>query len=332
MAKLTDIPTLQVAESSASANQRRDHSVFLRWWIYQRERFPIFLHGSLIAAFSFCMVSYSSLVRGLVRVPDGKTLLVAFASSLIFFWQMRVADEYKDYADDARYRPYRPVPRGLISLRELSTVALAGGVVQFVLALWLAPALLPFLLLVWIYLALMTREFFVSAWLKAHPLVYMWTHMLIIPLIDLYGTACDWRAAGAMPSDALVFLLWVSFCNGFALELGRKIRAPHDEEYGVETYSSLWGRKRAVCAWYGALVATALGVILTARASGFALPELVLFSPLLLVAAVIAVCFLRRPLEGRGKWIETFAGSWTLLVYLSLGVLPLVWHLIAKGA
>ena len=331
MAKLADMPRLNSSTASPHETEQRAHGVLARWWIYQRERFPIFLHGALIAAFSFCMVSYSSLARGFVRIPDGKALIVAFATAFIFFLQMRIADEFKDFADDSRYRPYRPVPRGLISLRELGVVALAGGAVQFALALWLSPALLPFLLLVWVYLGLMTREFFVSAWLKAHPIVYMWSHMLIIPLIDLYGTACNWRVAGAAAPNVLIFLLCVSFCNGFALELGRKIRAPHDEEAGVETYSFLWGRKRAVIAWSGALLATAISVVLAAQELGLVWIEALLFGALLLVAAAIAVSFLRRPLAGRGKWIEAFAGTWTLLVYLSLGVLPLIWQLIAKG-
>ena len=35
-----------------------------RWWIYQRERFPIVGHGALIAAFSLSAVCYSMLRRG----------------------------------------------------------------------------------------------------------------------------------------------------------------------------------------------------------------------------------------------------------------------------
>jgi|GEM_PF-89116 hypothetical protein len=302
-----------------------------RWWIYQRERFPIFLHGSLIAAFSFCMVSYSSLARGYVRVPNGKSLIVAFLTAFMFFLQMRIADEFKDFQEDARYRPYRPVPRGLISLRELGVLGITGGFVQLALALWLSPALLPFLIGTWLYLGLMTREFFIGHWLRAHPLVYMWTHMLILPLIDLYCTACNWRVAGAAAPGALFILLCVSFFNGFCLEIGRKIRAPQDEENGVETYSFLWGRKRAVIAWYSALIATAFCACAAASQTGFALAEAVLFASLLVAAAMIATGFLRHPAAGRGKWIELFAGSWTLLVYLSLGVLPLVWQLIAKG-
>jgi hypothetical protein len=304
---------------------------FARWWIYQRERFPIFTHGPLIAAFSFCMVSYSSLVRGYVRIPDAKALLVAFVTAFIFFLQMRIADEFKDYAEDARYRSYRPVPRGLISLRELGSVGIIGGAIQLGLALWLSTALLPFLLGVWLYLGLMTREFFIGPWLRKHPIVYMWSHMLIIPLIDLYGTACDWHVAGVAAPNGLIFLICVSFFNGFVLEIGRKLRVPQDEETGVETYSFLWGRRRATLVWGGALAVTALSVCLAASKTGFARPEVVLFSALLLMAAGIATRFLLRPVTGRGKWIELFSGLWTLLVYLSLGVLPLIWQLVAKG-
>lgn len=314
-----------------SAAEGGDGGKLAHWWIYQRERFPIFTHGPLIAAFSCCMVSYSSLMRGYVRIPDARALLVAFITAFIFFLQMRIADEFKDYADDALYRPYRPVPRGLISLRELGIVGIIGGAIQLGLALWLSPALLPFLLGVWAYLGLMTREFFVSSWLKKHPIVYMWSHMLIIPLIDLYGTACDWHVAGAPAPNGLIFLICVSFFNGFVLEIGRKLRVPQDEETGVETYSFLWGRRRATLVWGGALAVTALSVCLAASKTGFTIPEVGLFSALLLVAAGLATRFLQRPIVGRGKEIELFSGLWTLLVYLSLGVLPLIWQLVAKG-
>ena len=65
-----------------------------------------------------------------------------------------------------------------------------------VLALVLQPSNAWLLAGAWIYLALMTREFFAAAWLKRHPVVYMTSHMVILPLVDLYATACDWGVAG----------------------------------------------------------------------------------------------------------------------------------------
>ncbi len=76
----------------------------------------------------------------------------------------------------------------------------------------------------------------------------MASHMLILPLVDLYATACDWRVGGRAPAppDGLAWFLVVSYLNGMVIEIGRKTRAPADEEHGVETYSALWGVRGAV--------------------------------------------------------------------------------------
>jgi 4-hydroxybenzoate polyprenyltransferase len=166
----------------------------------------------------------------------------------------------------------------------------------------------------------------VRDWLKAHPAAYMWSHMLILPLIDLYGTACDWRVANVAPPLGLGILLFVSFCNGFILEIGRKIRAPEDEEYGVETYSALWGRRRAVTCWLIALTITAIGAALAT----FQIEtpwEIALYAIVAVLALVVGLRFLRRPTPGSGKPLELLSGLWTLVLYLSLGAIPLALRL-----
>ena len=142
-------------------------------------------------------------------MPSAAALLVAFVTSLLFFLQLRIADEFKDYEDDARYRPYRAGParardaaragvgrrrrRGRFSSRWRSGWSHR----------WSGCSGSPGL-----YLALMTREFFAARWLKRHPVVYMTSHMVILPLVDLYATACDWWVAG--PSSAAARLVLVS--------------------------------------------------------------------------------------------------------------------------
>src|SRR5690242_5377099 len=112
---------------------------FRRWWIYQRERFPLLGHGPLIAAFSFSALSFSTLLRGQLTLPSIGPVLVAFVTALLFFLQLRIADEFKDFEEDRRYRPYRPVPRGLVTLRELAVLGILCALVQMGLALWLMP-------------------------------------------------------------------------------------------------------------------------------------------------------------------------------------------------
>jgi 4-hydroxybenzoate polyprenyltransferase len=293
-----------------------------RLWIYQSERFPIFAHGLLIAAFSVSAMGLSSLLRGQTHLPPLGTVAAGFASSFLFFLQLRITDEFKDADDDARYRPYRPVPRGLVSLHQLAAIGVGAGVVQLALALLVYPKLIFILIVVWAYLGLMTKEFFVSAWLKRHPVIYMISHMLIMPFIDFYVTAFDWFVAGGGPPSGLGWFLAVSFFNGTVVEVGRKIRAPQDEEQGVETYSALWGPRTAVRTWLGAMVLTAICSLLAAAHISFVAVDLVVLCALILLASVLANAYLQTMQTAQARRIEQMSGLWTLCMYLSLGALP----------
>jgi 4-hydroxybenzoate polyprenyltransferase len=299
-----------------------------RWNSYQRERFPVLAHGPLIAAFSSGAVCYSAQLRAVAGasrpsiVPE--SLVVAFVSCLLFFFQLRVSDEFKDLEEDTRWRPYRPVPRGLVTLRELGWLAVVAAVIQLAGALWLAPRLVGPLVLVWAYAGLMTKEFWARDWLARHPFTVLWSHMLIMPLIDLYATACDWLAAGtgAPPGLGLLWFLVASFFNGMVVEIGRKIRVPADEEAGVQTYSSTWGRRRAVLAWLVVMGLTTLFATLAAHAVGATAVVLGILGVLLVVAIVEGSRFLATERANRGKRIEMLSGVWTIGMYLGVGVVP----------
>lgn len=298
-----------------------------RWIVYQRERFPLAAYGLMAAAFAASGVCFSSLVRGRVALPSAGALLVAFVTSLLFFLQLRIADEFKDAEHDARYRPHRPVQRGLVSLRELAAVGIGAAVVQLALAIALEPGLVWLLGIAWVYFALMTREFFVPRWLKRHPVVYMTSHMVILPLVGLYATACDWRVAGLqLPPSGLYWFLAVNYLSGMVVEIGRKIRAPANEEPGVETYSALWGARGAVCVW---LIALLLASVAAWRASvhiDAATAILAVVMVLAVVCVLEAIRFLREQTARGGKSIELISGVWVVVLYVNLGIAPLVYR------
>ena len=301
------------APEKASAN---------RWWVYQKERFPLAAYAPLIAAFGYAAVGYSALARG-AAVPGWRQALVAFLTSLLFFLELRLADEFKDFEDDLQYRSYRPVQRGLVKLRELAWIAAGCAALQLLLALWLSVRLLPVLGITWAYVLLMSKEFFVPKWLKRHALLYMLSHMIITPMIFLYASACDWITAGSSrPANGLLWMLAVGYFNGMVVEIGRKVRAPEDEENGVETYSFLWGRQNAVFAWLSVNAITAAFAYVAAREIHITRVAMSLLLPALAASAVAAGAFLANSKKGRGKWIEGMSGVWALLTYLSLGPLP----------
>jgi 4-hydroxybenzoate polyprenyltransferase len=285
-----------------------------RWWVYQRERFPVVLHGVIIAVFSLSATAYSSRVRG-AAFPALPNVIVAFGSAFLFFLQLRILDEFKDCDEDVAYRPYRAVPRGVVSLRELGRVGVAAAAIQAALAAWLDTRLLIFLAIVWAYMALMRTEFFVPRWLKAHPLSYLGSHMVIVPLIAGFATACDWLAASASPPPAVAWFLLVSFFNGLVIEIGRKIRVPEDEERGVPTYSAAWGVPGAVAAWVVVVAATAFCAVLAPRV-GWALVVV----PACALMAILGWRFVSQPRSKSAKLIEQVSGAWALLVYLLFGL------------
>jgi len=292
-----------------------------RWWTYQKERFPLAAHGPLIAAFSASAVSYSTLLRG--GRPAAISYVVAFVVSLGSFLLLRIADEFKDAEEDARFRPYRPVPRGLVKLRELAWLGRGVALVQLTLAGFIGWLLIGLLAITWTYFLLMTEEFFARKWLKARPVVYLFSHMLIMPLVDWFATGCDWvRAGGPMPAGLLWFLA-ASFSNGVVIELGRKIRAPEQEEAGVETYSFLWGRPVAIASWLSAMAATLMFASAAARRIGFLVPFDTVMGGLWLCAAALGFTFLRTMRGELAKGIEAWSGVWSLALYLTLGVIPL---------
>jgi 4-hydroxybenzoate polyprenyltransferase len=295
-----------------------------RWIAYQRERFPLAAHVPLVAAFSASAVCFSSLVRGHVAAPSTAALVVAFVTSLLFFLQLRIADEFKDAEEDARFRPYRPVPRGLVTFGELAWLGAGAALLQLALALWLDGSLVWLLVPSWAYLVLMTREFFAPRWLRAHPVLYMTSHMFILPLIDLYATACDWRVAGEGRAPVgLGWFLAVSYLNGIVIEIGRKTRVLADEEHGVETYSALWGMQGAARAWLFAILLTGAAAWEASARIGTEVPTLLMLAVMAGACAVVARRFVASTRRGSGRSIEVMAGVWTLLMYVGLGAAPL---------
>jgi 4-hydroxybenzoate polyprenyltransferase len=291
-----------------------------RWLLYQKERFPVLAHGPMVIVFCLSIMLFSSLQSG--ELPDIARIAGAVVSTLIIFFQLRVADEFKDFNDDSKYRPHRAVPRGLVSLHELARIAWAGAAVQFAIAVRIDFGLVPLLILVWLYMGLMTKEFFVPQWLKKTPSVYLVSHMLIMPIIAAYVSAFDWLCACREIPAGIGWLLAFSFACGLVLEVGRKIKSPGGERVGVETYSSLWGSGAALRVWFAA---ASIALLAFLRASEFFTGTLSagsLVVGLLALALMVATYASATTSLKAVRFIEPGSGLFAMLLYVGLGPLP----------
>lgn len=306
-----------------------ERPILWRLWVYQRERIPLARTATLLAVFSAASVNVSALLADR-PLPGWPAYAVAFLVSLIVFIQLRACDEYKDGPDDLRYRPERPIPRGLVSLRLILAIAAGLAPVAIVVVLaydrWL---LLLLLILVWAWMALMTVEFFRPAWLKARPLLYLVSHMAIMPLLDLFVTGAEWVPAGSPPAGGLVFFLLLSFVNGCVLEIGRKVWAPDNERPGVETYSGLWGVRRAIVIWMVVVMLSFLLLLGVGLATGHPVSTGVPGLLMLCVALWVAGAMRAKPDNKRQSRLDAVSGLWVFVCYVAAGFAPLLGGLLS---
>jgi 4-hydroxybenzoate polyprenyltransferase len=291
----------------------------LRLWRYQAERFPLGRHGPLILVFSGAAVGYAAVLTG--QVPRPGAVLAATGVVLLQFLLMRIADEFKDADDDRRWRPQRPVPRGLVSLRELAGLGAVAACLQLAMVLSAAPAALPLLAAVWGWFLLMTAEFFRPRWLRRRLGIYALSHLLIVPLLALLAMAQQ----GPLPPLAALppFLLCTYACS-LCLELARKTRPAAAEQPGVDTYSAHWGLRTALAIWLLALLMSALAAWAAAAAIQQPGPLLLLGLLLLLSLARVApwLAGTGSPSAGQAEPLGGLTALWILAVYAGLGWWP----------
>lgn len=295
-------------------------SLAARLWVYQAERFPLGKTALLCAIFSAASVSVSAHL-GDRAPPHPGAYLAAFVVTLAFFFQLRVLDEIKDRDEDARYRPERPVPRGLVALSTIVRLGIASAIVAALVAWAVAPGQLLLLAIAWGWMALMTAEFFAPEWLKARPFAYLVSHMLVMPLIDLVVTGFEWMPHGAAPGALWRFLL-LSFANGCVLELGRKLWAPESERDGVETYSKAVGPATGALLWMACILIALCVLLSVGVATRAPLATGAIGSVAAVIVLRIGLRYRAAPTIGNAASVETAAGGWVFACYAAAGFAP----------
>lgn len=291
-------------------------------WTYQAERFPLAKTAPLLGIFSAASISVSAQLAGR-PLPHWTAYLAVFVIAMTLFFQMRVCDEFKDLEDDRRFRPDRPIPRGLVSLRLIGGLGVASMVLS-ALAAWLYhPPLLWLLGLVWLWLAVMSVEFGAPAWLKARPVLYLLSHMAIMPLIDLLLTALEWMPHGAAPAGLWLFLA-LSFVNGCVMEIGRKLWASDAEIEGVDSYSRLWGPQRAAQVWTLTVALSAALLIGVGAKTGALWISVIVAALGFAACAISARHYAATPTSALQKRLDTLAGLWVFLCYGTAGFAPFI--------
>lgn len=226
-----------------------------RWWLYIKERSPlpilfILAIGPLVSGF------FLSQVHGICSDLPGGTCLsgspqyaragLAIAASVIFMVLARMMDELKDFEKDKIANPNRPLPRGLISIDEMSQAIKLVFVVLVILSLVFLKSASPMSAILMLgsalYLWLMFKEFYVAQWLANYPLLYALSHQIVgIPLY-LFG-ATLFAPAFASTELAWIFV-GINVSSSIAYEFTRKINPKAHP--AAKTYRQIYGLWKTV--------------------------------------------------------------------------------------
>ena len=212
-----------------------------KWYIYQKERFPILTFGLYVFCITIAVFCFTTSLMGtpLPYVMQWNLILPMFIVAFLQFLMIRIIDEFKDYKEDCKYRPYRPVPRGLITLKELKILFVICAILQLIITIYANPKGLTYLFIMWVFFAIMSIGFFIKKFLDKHILIEVCLDELLMPIRVLYlasyiGIYTDiWK------------ILLMSYVISWIVEIARKIRCKEDEEKGVKTYTAVFGIKKA---------------------------------------------------------------------------------------
>ena len=317
--------------------------------IYLNERFPLGKNSIFVLIFTLSGYIYTGLLYNSkiinqifskeIKVPMPWHKIVAlFIIIFMFFLQLRITDEFKDYEEDLKYRAYRPVQRGVVTLKALGKIGIATVIIQIILAYIIDFKIIYFMIIVWFYMFLMAKEFFIKEWLTKRILIYALSHVVIMIFITLVivnatqyivlGEAENIIKFGALQwyrhniDIALIPLFTLNYLNGIVLEIGRKTRRADEEEHGVQTYSKLWGKKKAVVILS---LLFAVEYFLVILGLSYTYEKYLLLSRLvLLIILIISIYFMIKFLKKdlSGKIVESVSGLWIVFSSMGMGLLP----------
>lgn len=315
-----------------------------KWYTYQKERFPVIVYSLYILCIvigTFCVsnkicenlyenwiyIDYkNSPYNYLMGAPapyiiNWKIIIPMFIVTFLQFLMVRIIDEFKDYEEDCKYRAYRPVPRGLVSLKELKALFAICVSLQFIITVCVSSSIIWYLIAVWVFFAVMSKSFFIKKFLEKHILIEVSLDELLMPILVLYLSKFVQYSNVASLNlviniSSLGMFLVMSYIISWIVEVARKVRCKQDEEKGVKTYTAVLGIKKTV------LILFILETILMITQIFILGTEfLILILVPYVIVNILNLMLLIKQSRGFAKAVKLSANIYVLVSYLSLGVM-----------
>ena len=237
-------------EDAATPGAQDTRGSVARVFAFLIERFPpvpqlVLMAVLFVAATLMSGVLLPESLTGELGDVNAFKAIAGFVGALLFIVRLRVYDDVKDADTDRIENPTRPLPRGLVSVRELDV----AGVVILVVEAALIASVGSLTFILWAIAAawsvLMRVEFFVSEWLDRHVATFAISHMVVMGLIygALLAIGIDARGGDTTSIDLLtepvvLYAMLAATSIGIGFEWGRKFERYY-ETHGERAWT-MW--------------------------------------------------------------------------------------------
>ncbi len=211
-----------------------------KYYQYSIERFKLSQFGALSLILALCSgIATQTYLFG--KIIDLWGIFVTFFALFLFLLRLRFFDEFKDHEHDCEHYQDRPVPRGLITLKEITVATWIVIGSEIMLGMYQGWNSMMFFIIMFCYSALMFKEFFVPKWLKTHFTAYILSHEIILIPLYWYLFSLNGFLPNQIETPFFWYLIGFLFCQFFLLEIARKMRPKELEIPSKDTYTAQYG-------------------------------------------------------------------------------------------
>lgn len=284
-----------------------------KWYTYQKERFPLLAYGTYIFAIVFgiyCITTSHTTQFSF----EWKYIIAMFCVALLQFLMVRIIDEFKDYEEDCKFRSYRPVPRGLITLKELKVLFIICALLQICITTFINIYGIIFLFIVWIFFFVMSKSFFIKKLLEKHILLEVALDELLMPILVLYLSVLRVGSfTSLLTLNNYYLFLGMTYVISWIVEIARKIRCKEAEEKGVKTYTAVFGIKDAIFILFVLqLLLFTLQTVILGKA------RIMITIVLFVIVSVINLLFVIKKNKAFSKLVELSANVYVFMAHISM--------------
>lgn len=215
-----------------------------RWLSYLQQMFPWYKNWPLSFIAFFATYYMAEAIIGQLKPSFEINLLFGALTYGLFWLFLRVLDELKDYEIDKKLFRDRPLITGVVTIKDLESLALLIVFLMIVFNAFLAWINILYFIISLVYCLLMFKFFFYPKISKSLILAVI-SHNPVIIVLQFYILSFIFQQYGYGVFDLnivlMMFMFWFPWLNW---EVARKIRAPEQED-DYETYSQIFGLKGA---------------------------------------------------------------------------------------